>query len=243
MIDVVGAEGRQFEYGRRLVLGGGGDANDERPLHEKFVAWLPAHGRVLCVPVAMPDMAVDAAITWCRSVLKPLGIDAVDGIRDLSTAPRPLLGAYDGVFISGGNAFRLMRLMRASGFDQALIEFVLHGGPVFAGSAGAIVLGKQLGTAVVSGDSNAEEQCAPLDGLDLGGGYSVACHYAAALRATVVAYGASHALPVIALPERGGIVIDGEGITAAGYEGAVVVVGGSTHELPAGSRVRWRSGK
>ena len=237
------AAGGQSGQGQRLVLAGGGDADDERPLHEKFVASLAASGRVLCVPVAMSDATVDAAVDWCRSVLKPFGIDAVDGVRDLRAGPRPLAAAYDGVFIGGGNTFRLMRLMRASGFDEALSEFVAAGVPVFAGSAGAIVLGKHIGIALISGDSNKDELCDPLGGLDVLGGYAVVCHYAAGMRATVSAFSEHHALPVIALPERGGVVIEGERVTGAGCDGAVVVADGSTHQLSAGSRLPLRPRK
>ncbi len=65
-----------------------------------------------------------------------------------------ILSSVDIIYVQGGNTFFLLKQMRASGFDK-IIKKLLKMGIVYAGvSAGSIVAGKSVKTALWLGDKN-----------------------------------------------------------------------------------------
>ena len=60
----------------RLILAGGGDAPESRPLDKLFADWLGPHGRLLYLPVASSPKADRYAghLAWVTSVFRPLGV-------------------------------------------------------------------------------------------------------------------------------------------------------------------------
>ena len=61
-----------------------------------------------------------------------------------------------------------------------------------------------------------------ITGLGLAHGYSVWCHYEPADDERIAAYVKRYPHPVMALRERAGVVVEGDTITAAGFEPVVV---------------------
>jgi len=49
------------------------------------------------------------------------------------------LQKYDTVYIGGGDTFKLLKLIRESGFDEKLLRYYKSGGAIYGGSAGAII--------------------------------------------------------------------------------------------------------
>jgi dipeptidase E len=159
----------------RILLGGGGSADDERPIFERFSAWI-GEGRVLYLPIAA-EQPGSAHLAWVTSVLTPLGVHHVDMWTTLAGHDPAELTAYAGLFIGGGNTYWLLHQLRTEGFVAAIRDFAQQGGVVYGGSAGAIVLGANIAT------------CAHIDhndvgitdthGLNLLDGQAVWCHYQA----------------------------------------------------------------
>jgi len=48
------------------------------------------------------------------------------------------------IYIGGGNTFKLLKELKESGFDKELLKFIKEGKPVYGGSAGALILGKNI---------------------------------------------------------------------------------------------------
>lgn len=143
----------------RVILGGGGNAEQSRTLDRQLAAWMPPNAKLLYWPFALPDNhpLLDGCESWIASVFNPLNVRSIETwhadtlIADVSRAP---LASFDGIYIGGGNTFRLLDLIRRSGLERDLIEFILSGGPVSGGSAGAVILGTDIGFAQNFGDRN-----------------------------------------------------------------------------------------
>lgn len=156
-----------------ILLGGGGSAEVERPILERFAAWVSA-GRVLYLPIAaeQPD---STHLAWVTSVLTPLGVQQIDMWTTLNGHQPAELGAYAGIFIGGGNTYWLLHQLRAGGFDGAIRRYAQEGGAVYGGSAGAIVLGANISTCAHM-DHN-DVGLTDMRGLDLLDGHAVWCHF------------------------------------------------------------------
>ena len=130
----------------RLILAGGGDAPDSRPLDETFAGWLGPHGRLLYLPIASSPKADGYARhrAWITSVFAPLGLTRIEMWDGLDGHGPAELQRFDGVYIGGGNTFRLLHLLRESRFDLALGTYARADGAVYGGSAGAILLGRDI---------------------------------------------------------------------------------------------------
>jgi dipeptidase E len=124
-----------------------------------------------------------------------------------------------GLYIGGGDTVKLLREVRGSGFAEVLRAFIDTGGSVYGGSAGAILLGASIKTAPEASSSEFEAA----KGLDVLHGYSVVCHYDAAVREPVLDFVGVTGRPVVALPERAGLHVRWDGrATSVGYEPVVV---------------------
>jgi len=124
---------------------------------------------------------------------------------------------FKAIYIGGGNTFRLLHLFRSSGFDTALINFMKSGGAVYGGSAGAILLGRDIMTC-----AHMDPNDVGLDnttGLDVINGYAVWCHYRFEDDARIARFVEEYNLAVLALSERSGICIENEQLLALGFEG------------------------
>ena len=160
----------------RILLGGGGSAEDERPIFERFAAWVGG-GRVLYLPIAA-DEPGSAHLAWLSSALTPLGVHQIDMWTTLAGHQPAELGSYAGIFIGGGNTYWLLHQLRSGGFDDAIRRFAQGGGAVYGGSAGAIVLGANISTCAHI-DHN-DVGVTDMHGLNLLDGHAVWCHYQAA---------------------------------------------------------------
>jgi dipeptidase E len=223
---------------RRLILAGGGGAEDSRPLDEHFAEWIGPTGRMLYLPIAMDGQhpyTYAQCLDWVSSIYHPLGVTNIEMWTDLASRDHAELSGFDAIYIGGGNTFRLLHLMRRSGFDRVLARFVSRGGAIYGGSAGAILLGHDIMT------------CAHLDadevgivdaaGLDLVGGYAIWCHYQPEDDERIVAYIEQYGFPVLALSERGGLQVEDECLKAIGFEPLVQFISHSRRVIDVGEQV------
>jgi dipeptidase E len=216
---------------RQLVLAGGGGAADSRPLDEVFAEWIGG-GRLLYLPLALQDERHPAAAAWLRSTFEPLGVSHIESWSALDGHNARELFDFDGVYIGGGNAYRLLHQVRTSGFDRAITRFIHEGGPVYGGSAGAILLGRDIDTALLAGDSN-DVRLRSTRGLDVLCGWSVMCHYRVHDLERTRAFTLDRGLRAFALSERAGITLDRDGTRSQGSDAVVALDGAHvTHYRP-----------
>lgn len=209
----------------RLILAGGGNAVNSRPLDVRFAEWVGPYGRLLYLPIALPEghPLLPGCEAWLRSVFAPLGLTAIDtwhagvltgqGVEQLASQ----LHRFDGVYIGGGNTYLLLHLLRLSGLDRALTAYAQAGGSIFGGSAGAVVLGGDIRISELVGDAN-EIGLTDTSGLGLVPDCDILPHYESGLDARIAAHVSDRRRAVIALSERAGMVIEGDEWLDIGYE-------------------------
>src|SRR5262245_16038076 len=113
----------------RILVGGGGSAEDERSIIERFATWV-GDGRVLYLPIAAAEPG-SAHLVWVTSVLTPLGVHRIDMWDTLAGHDPVELGGYEGLFMGGSNTYRLLHQLRSSGFGDAIRLFAQQGGVVY----------------------------------------------------------------------------------------------------------------
>ena len=137
-----------------LLLSGGGDSQQVVPLDELFISQIDLTKTVLYVPVAMEAslFSYEQCRDWFSSTYQPYGITNIEMCTDLSLISS--LQEYTAVFIGGGNTFKLLKKIKESRFDDKLVDYYSSGGFIYGGSAGAIIFGKTIKSALHADDNN-----------------------------------------------------------------------------------------
>lgn len=206
----------------RLILAGGGGAEDSRPLDKVLVRWAGARP-LLYLPIAMDPRRhpYGECHAWAQSVFEPLGLRDIVMWSDVDGKTETDLSPFGAVYLGGGNTFKLLDDCRRTGFDRALQRFARRGGAIYGGSAGAILLGQDIATCahMDPNDVGLEDTT----GLGLTRGYAIWCHYEPNDDDRITAYMQRYKYPVVALPERAGVIVDGARMSAAGFEAVTVL--------------------
>ena len=113
----------------------------------------------------------------------------------------------DVVYISGGNTFGTMKLIREAGFDRLITDLVHNGAVYIGGSAGAHIASADI-THVAKYDKDTFG-LTDLAGLGLYGGLLI-CHYGNDRAADLEELKACTAFPVIALADGESVIIKEE---------------------------------
>jgi dipeptidase E len=109
---------------------------------ETITGFVPARGTLAFVPYALADH--DGYTEVVRTALAPAGI-TVRGVHAGGDPVAALRGA-DAVFVGGGNTFRLLRDLYATGLRDALRTAVRGGLPYMGASAGTNMAGPTIRT-------------------------------------------------------------------------------------------------
>jgi dipeptidase E len=160
----------------KIILAGGGGADDAHLLDELFATWIRPQGRLLYWPIALRGpRTFDSCLEWITATFAPLAITNITMWTELAGHQAAELEAFDGLYIGGGNTFSLLAELRASGFDAHLKAYAQGGKPVYGGSAGAVLLGRDI--QIVSHMDHNDAGLTDTSGLDLVQGYAVLPHY------------------------------------------------------------------
>lgn len=204
----------------RILLGGGGSAEDERLILERFAGWVNG-GSVLYLPIAAKEAGAPH-LDWLTSVLRPLGVGAIEMWTELAGREPAALDGHTAIFIGGGNTYWLLHQVRSAGFEQPLRRFAERGGIVYGGSAGAILLGADIGTCAHM-DEN-EVGLSDTRGLDLAGGRAIWCHYQPDDWPLCASFVRRRALRTLLLAETSGLWVRGPADFEGVGDGPVVEI-------------------
>jgi len=218
----------------RLYLSGGGNEKQSFPLDKFFFSTLPLNGRFLYIPVALRGHRMyPTAAAWMKSVAElheraDIQFETAD---DLGTYDGSTLRDFSGIYIGGGNTWGLMQELRDSGFADILIRYIEAGGHVYGGSAGAIIMGKQINTQ----DDENKADLHNVSGFNLLNDFSVACHFKDEERERFQAWAIDNNLPIICLREETGLVVEKGLALCIGTEPcAVYLADGTPREIGPG---------
>jgi dipeptidase E len=200
-----------------LFLGGGGSAEQSKPLDDELAAMFGDGRRPSClyIPVAMDESKHDGAREWFSGTYGGFyaHIEMLSRLGDLDHTK-----TFDVIYIGGGNTGRLLDQIYKSRFDKYLATHLCQARLVYGGSAGAIVLGRTILTTPAT-----EHSIRRNDGLDLLDGKAVVAHYNDQTdRANVV--NMCHRLrnTLLAIPEDAGVVVDGQQMKRVGSSPVLV---------------------
>ncbi|HEX5809696.1 MAG TPA: Type 1 glutamine amidotransferase-like domain-containing protein [Anaerolineales bacterium] len=156
----------------KIALAGGGGADDSRLLDAVFASWIGAQGNLLYLPVALRGIrSFESCFEWITKTFAPLQVTRITLWTDLTEHKASELEQFDGVYIGGGNTYSLLAELIHSGFDRHLKAYARAGGVIYGGSAGAVVLGRDIRT--VSHFDRNHIGLLETDCLDLAQGYAI----------------------------------------------------------------------
>lgn len=213
-----------------IFLSGGGSGERSKNVDLAFISRINKGKPVLYIPLAR-NAPYDSCINWIKSNFQPLGFNnfkMVDAPEKLKTIN---LSDYSSVYIGGGNTYKLLSDLQTSGFLSTLKKYIKEGGIFYGGSAGAIIVGKEIGTATSENERNLKDT----KGLNLVDEFSIDCEYNGQ-DSTILDYIKLKHINVIAIPENAGVLIEDKKIEVIG-PGKVTVFGsnGSKRTLVQGS--------
>jgi len=170
----------------KLILSGGGKGKTTKKLDELFKK-LVLNGKVLYLPQARKEKEYSKCLEWVK---KNIHENAEINLTVKN------LKKYKGIFIGGGNTFKLLHELKE--LFEKLRKF---DGIIYGGSAGAAIFGKSIITCSDSDENKVKLK--NLNGLNLVNGYSIYCHYT-----NQDEFIKKLNMKVIALPESSGLFID-----------------------------------
>lgn len=198
------------EFFIKILLSGGGNPPDVAPIDAYFARVIDSAKPVLYIPVAMEpaSYSYDECFEWFTSTYRGYGITKVAMCTDLKNVT--LDCRYTAVFIGGGNTFRLLSEMKSSNFTLQIVDFLKNDGILYGGSAGAIVCGQTIESALPA-DQNTVG-LTDLSGLNLFNGFDIWCHYTAADDALLRHYPRT----IYVLREDSGLVLEDDHLIGIG---------------------------
>jgi len=196
----------------KLFLSGGGDEKQTFEVDEVF---LQPVDKILYVPIARPNNDFESCLKWFTNAMSQHKKVSIQMLTDLKEDIG--LGNYDAIYIGGGNTFKLLKIMKNAGFDKKLIDYYKSGGTVYGGSAGAIIWGKDINTALISKDADVNNVgLKDTSGFDALNGIDVQCHYVDSQLKKHQEYIAKTGRNIIAIPEESALLLENGKITVLG---------------------------
>ena len=201
---------------KNIILSGGGDIKDAFKLDEYYFSMLKNNAKILYIPVALSGrgLGFESCYDWFTSVISShIGDDKyIDFTMLLEDDDIPDLNVYDSIYIGGGNTYKLLDFIYSKNLYQKLPSYIEAGGIIYGGSAGAIVLGKDIRTVESENDKDYKN----FKGLDLLDGRSVICHYENSMDEEIFNIANKIKGDVIAIPEDSGVIFNQDGMKIVG---------------------------
>ncbi len=202
----------------QLILTGGGDEHDSRPMDEFLIKLIQPGKKILYIPIAQ-NGDLERCRIWFESAFTNLEFNNYEMWVHLRNKTYKDIDEFGGIYIGGGNTFSLLYNLRITGFDEVLLQFISSGRPVYGGSAGAIIFGKTIETATLGRiiDNN-HVGLNDKAGFNLVCECAIHCHYEDAYDSYIRSFVLEKGIPVIALGECSGLFVTNTGIKVIGVE-------------------------
>ena len=194
-----------------IFLSGGGDIEQTLALDKKYFALLGNQTRILYIPLAMnmSTMVAESCYAWFSNFLAHHddGSMEVDFSMMISPNDEIDISTFDSLYLGGGNTYKLLNYILNTNLGKNILTFISGGGIVYGGSAGAIILGKDIRTVDFENENNYPNYL----GLNLVKDRSIFCHYSAEHDAKLLELSQSMRSDIIAIAENAGVIIDAHG--------------------------------
>lgn len=199
----------------KTFISGGGSKEQTQEFDSLFFSELANNSKILYIPVALDRdyKGFESCFDWFASLINfHQGSKDIDFEMILKDADVPSLKNFDAVYIGGGNTYKLLNYIYTKELKIKLKEFLESGGLIYGGSAGAIILGKDIRT--VEEENN--ENYLSYEGLNFLGGYSIKCHFRDSDSVALIQKANKYGLKILALPEKSGVIFSNKNISFVG---------------------------
>lgn len=200
-------------------LSGGGDELVSQSFDNRFFAELflrKSVPKVLYIPIALSRSVIGfkQSYEWFTAMVSMHTKNFVEVEMWTNYDAKPLeFEKYDSIYLGGGNTYRLLGWLNKTGFSDVLKQYYKNGHIIYGGSAGAIVLGKDIRTVE---EENIGINYSGYKGLEILPGNSVVCHFNVKDRLSVVQIARKIGSSIWALPEGSGLIISNENTEKVG---------------------------
>ena len=204
----------------KLILNGGGDGKAAVSARQRLNRVIDHHKKILYIPFAWPDPTYQGCLEFMTGELADVEKAGIEMVRTAGELMRLKLADYACLYIGGGNTYKLLNDLKASGAFEKIRKYLTEeDGIVYGGSAGAIIFGKDLDSCNTDDDN--EVGLKDRTGFDMLGGYSLLCHYTNRNRERTelsrrYLLELSKIKPVYAIPEEDTICVDDGGTEVIG---------------------------
>ena len=201
----------------RIVLAGGGGAESSLLVDGVLAGWIGPQGRLLYLPLALRGIrSFESCFEWITATFTPLNITRITMWTGLAEHQGHELEAFDAVYMGGGNTYSLLAELIQSGFDHHLKTYAAAGGIIYGGSAGAVVLGKDIRT--VSHMDRNDIGLPEVNCLNLANGHSIWPHYSVQDDTRIEEFVQKYRQPVLGISERSGVILESGKMRSVGFE-------------------------
>lgn len=159
----------------RLLLCGGGCGEQTVLANQRFGEMIDSTKPLLYIPLAMQKENYPGCLEWIKGELADINISSIEMATTATELAHKNLLDYCAIFIGGGNTYKLLAELKASGSFETIKEYIKNEGVVFGGSAGAIIFGEDIDTCKYA-DRN-DVNLGDTKGFDVLNGISFLCHY------------------------------------------------------------------
>ena len=224
----------------RLILAGGGQPSRTSRI-DRFAVGLIGGGRVLFLPhaIAPGEWKAATALQWLLKSPAWRRCE-VHMWQRLSSDRRDRLDSFDAIYLMGGQPLVLRDRLRRAKLLDLLDGYIRRGGLVFGLSAGAILLGHDLGTAALKNGRESSSSPAPsAPGMDCLRGHNICPHFNARLRSTLREHVRRTRRPVFAVPETSALYVTRRYVGAIGERPIELFSRGRERTIEIGRRIPW----
>ncbi|MFT4243901.1 MAG: Type 1 glutamine amidotransferase-like domain-containing protein [Candidatus Woesearchaeota archaeon] len=187
--------------------------------------------KMLYIPLAFPTTDYSKCLKWCKVHFKRFGITDITMLDDVNVNYD--LKHFDAVYIGGGSTYKVLKFLKESGYDKKLIKYYKNGGRIGGGSAGAILLGKNIDVGIICEDR--DENIVGLkdvNGLDLCFGWDIQVHYKDEHLELNKNYVVKNNRNIIAIPDDSSVVINGNEFKVIGDSPITLIYKDSEKKIP-----------
>ncbi len=158
----------------KLFLCGGGSGTHIADAYEEFLKQVDNNKPLLYVPLAMDETKYKDCKEWFTNEIKYIGLSNFEMVCSAQEFYNIDFTNYCAIFIGGGNTYDLLNKINNNNLRKKLEKFLLNGGVVFGGSAGAIIFGQDIDVCKLEDGNNCGLK--NTEGFNYANDLSILCH-------------------------------------------------------------------
>lgn len=157
----------------RLYLSGGGSGKQNHYAYINFFNIIDEKKPILYIPLAMESNMYASCYNWFKNEIAQYNFNKFEMIKSSLQLSKLNLNNYSALFIGGGNTYKLLKELKKNNNLDKIKKYLLDGGNIYGGSAGAIIFGKDIDGCLLMDEKNDVST----NGLNLVNNYSILCHF------------------------------------------------------------------